>query len=484
MNTSHDLAGDDPCAAASSTARAPLRLKDRILDCLPAGRYAFTALLRLLDVVETDAVPTAAVECRAQPRLLVNPGFVARHAETPEKLMMLVMHELHHLLLGHTRRLPAVTPADNLVLDAVINALLAKMFPQPEYLALLTDFYDEDAFPQCLLRPPPLWGWGSGWGRGALSPAQVPLPSGLRRPFRGAQAAREVYRALYSSEGASEADLRRLVPLLGGAAAKGVALLGDHQHSARGEATDSSRLMAEAVAGVVRTWPTPPEPLKGRSLEGMLQEARLLPHRKPGNRALLRGLIERIAGVGGAGPQRRWPRTVELDADSPIPTLSRRTVVLRALGAPAMLHPARVPHQAPQPDAEPVRLYLDVSGSMDGLRESLYGAALDCRAWLHPVVHLFSTQVEDVTLAELAAGVCRTTGGTDLRCVIEHMRRHRVRRAVLVTDGYVGAPAGADAQVLQAVRLGVAYVPGHDTRALRPYCGAEVLLDANEEKRT
>ena len=270
-----------------------MSIKDRILDCLPAGRYAFTALLRLLDVVETDAVPTAAVECRAQPRLLVSPGFVARHAQTPEKLMMLVMHELHHVLLGHTRRLPAVTPADNLVLDAVINALLSKMFPQPEYLALFTDFYDDADFPACLLRPPPGWTWGFG----PLPPARVPLPAALQRAFPGVQAAREVYRALYSSEGASEADLRRLIPQLERAGVVFTSLLGDHAHSARGEATESSRLLARAVVEVLRNWPTPPDPLKGRSLEGMLLEARLVPRRGPRNRAMLRRLISQFSDV-------------------------------------------------------------------------------------------------------------------------------------------------------------------------------------------
>ena len=83
---------------ASLTAVASL--KDRLFDCLPAGRYALAGLLRLVDVVETDAVPTAAVECHAQPRLLINPAFVAQHAATPEKLMMLVLHAIHHRGLG------------------------------------------------------------------------------------------------------------------------------------------------------------------------------------------------------------------------------------------------------------------------------------------------------------------------------------------------------------------------------------------------
>ena len=73
-------------------------IAERILDCFPSGNYALSALLRLVDIVETDQVPTAAVECRAQPRMLVNPEFVDSYAQTPEKLLMLVMHELYLML--------------------------------------------------------------------------------------------------------------------------------------------------------------------------------------------------------------------------------------------------------------------------------------------------------------------------------------------------------------------------------------------------
>ena len=49
--------------AQTEPTSAPLSstLKDRLYDCLPAGRYALSGLLRLVDVVETEAVPTAAV---------------------------------------------------------------------------------------------------------------------------------------------------------------------------------------------------------------------------------------------------------------------------------------------------------------------------------------------------------------------------------------------------------------------------------------
>lgn len=147
-------------------------LSERILDCFPSGSYALHALLSLIDIVETDTIATAAVECRAEPRLLVNPEFVDRSADTPEKLLMLVMHELHHILLGHTRLFPCVTAVDNLVFDAVINSLLCRMFPAPEHSSFFTGFYDEEKFPACLLRPP------DGWNPRSTA---ILLPKGLTR---------------------------------------------------------------------------------------------------------------------------------------------------------------------------------------------------------------------------------------------------------------------------------------------------------------
>jgi len=51
----------------------PNTIAERILDAFPSGSYALVGLLRLLDIVETESIPTAAVECRVQPRILINP---------------------------------------------------------------------------------------------------------------------------------------------------------------------------------------------------------------------------------------------------------------------------------------------------------------------------------------------------------------------------------------------------------------------------
>src|SRR5919201_1643158 len=141
MGRSHLAAWLEGQMIPAASTRRPLA--ERILDCFPSGNYALTSLLRLVDIVECHTIDTAAVECKAQPRLLVNPTFVDRWAARPEKLLMLVMHELHHVLLGHTRLFPCATAVDNLVFDAVINALLCRMFPAPEHTAFFTDYYDD-----------------------------------------------------------------------------------------------------------------------------------------------------------------------------------------------------------------------------------------------------------------------------------------------------------------------------------------------------
>ena len=98
-------------------------IAERLLNAFPSATYGLPALLQLSEIVESTDVPSAAVECSRRPRMLINPEFVAAHANTPDKLVTLVMHELHHVILGHTRLFPRVTPLDNLVFDAVINSI-------------------------------------------------------------------------------------------------------------------------------------------------------------------------------------------------------------------------------------------------------------------------------------------------------------------------------------------------------------------------
>jgi hypothetical protein len=429
-------------------------IAERILDCFPSGTYALQALLQLMDIVETDQVATAAVECCIQPRLLINPHFVATWAATPEKLLMLVMHELHHVLLGHARLFPCATPVDNLVFDAVINALLCRMFPSPAYTSFFTDFYDEREFPACLLRPP------RGW-----TPERYPFPPHALRDkkMRGIAA---VHRALYSEAGATYHDVFDVLRgVLTEEVAKATVLLGDHGRdgSAVGQLESRSPLLFDIVRQVVERWPQPPEPIQGRSLADLLKTERITVQRNFSSQAILRQLFRRIAFAGQRGTGMLIVGPSRFAVSTPIPAFDRRSVVLNAIGAPNVLHASEIAHRS-RTECGQVHVYVDVSGSMNELKAMLYGTILGCREFVHPRIHLFSTEVVDVTMDQLRKGECRSTGGTEIACVADHMRRNKVRRAAILTDGFVGTPTGVDKTTLSQALLGVALTSGSRTR--------------------
>ena len=424
-------------------------IEEQILECFPSGSYALSALLRLLEIVESDEVATAAVECRIQPQLRINPAFVRQHANTSEKLLMLVMHELHHVLLGHTTLFKTVTRRDNFVFDCVINALISRMFPQGEHLSFLTDFYSDRRFPDCLLRPPSRW-------NGTVVKV---LPTAIRNLHGKHQAeVTEVYQSLYSETGITYQEVHDVLPRLVGDGAGHIPLLGGHD---RGGATDGdlenrSPILFDIVRSIVEEWPQPPDPISGRSLADVINSETTFPKRIPSNRKILRGLLMKVADKKGCGRIRR-SGDICMTTATPVPRLDRRSTVLRSLGVEPLFYTGSTTLRRLTPIADRVHVYVDVSGSMNGVKDVIYGAILDCEAWLFPAVHLFSNAISDVSRQELRKGVVRTTGGTDVVCVAEHMKRNNVKRACIITDGWVGEPRGSHQTTLSKARLGVVY---------------------------
>ena len=103
-----------------------------------------------------------------------------------------------------------------------------------------------------------------------------------------------------------------------------------------------------------------------------------------------------------------------------------------------------------------VHLYLDVSGSVEPFLEPLYAAIRGAARLIWRDVHLFSTDVVDVPIRDLAKRACQTTGGTSIVAVARHIRQNGVRRAVIVTDGEVGCLGTRDEETLRETILGVA----------------------------
>ena len=398
-------------------------LAARIYGSFPVAQSAFVRLLHLLDIEATDAVPTAAVTLGGRSRLLINPEFVAKYCRTDHELVMLVLHELHHVALGHTRLFQRLTPAQNWAFDCVINAQLCRLYSEPQHTSLFRGYYRADAMPQALLRPPE--GWRTRQERW--------LPGRVG----------DVHRALYSDASVTYSDLYQLLPVLAVAGGEGTGdavaldrLLGDHDGTS--EQSEIAPDVLRELRNILAEWPMV-EQISGRD-EGdephssRVDRARALRLAA----ATLRRAILSIADLGAGQRGAVERRDEEREGLLPYALRPHRSdFVCQALGSPSLLHPQRL-FAAGTVRRDVVHVYLDVSGSMSAVLPPLYATLSSLSGLLHPAVHLFSTRIDDIDLQQLARGVRKTTGGTAISPVTAHALNYGVRRALFVTDGWVG----------------------------------------------
>jgi hypothetical protein len=443
-----------------SDARIAAALRSRIFDAFPVTQPAFMRLLALLDIEATDAVPTAAVTLGGRSVLQINPQFVQRMCSTDHDLVMLVLHELHHVALGHTRLFPRVTRAQNWAFDCVINAQLARLFPQPHWTRLFRACYRADVFPEALLRPPA--GWRTNDER------WLPGRAG------------EVHRALYSDHSASYADLYALLPQLVGAEHGLDGLLGNH--AAQPDESASPDVLRE-LRGILADWPMV-VPKSGCD-DGADAHAETVPRAQARREAVaqIRRALASVAIAGEAG-SRGTPAWDVAAATLPYaPRPARGDFVRAALGCEALLHEVQLLVRRPLAH-ELTHVYVDVSRSMEGELPFVYAALRPLAHLLHPKVHLFSTTVADVGLGALARGVRVSTGGTSFAAVTRHLLEQRIRRAVFITDGWVGKVPAEHARLLAQRRCRfAAVVSAHGDVSFAKALGCRVWrLPASKEQ--
>ena len=162
-----------------------------------------------------------------------------------------------------------------------------------------------------------------------------------------------------------------------------------------------------------------------------------------------------------------------------------RRLLARHFGAPMpLLFDDRVPHVTRE--CGTAALYLDVSGSMDELLPRLLASLVPLRRLLRAEVWAFSTRVERLTHADLVRRQLRTTYGTHIGPVLRHfsemVRKDGIRRALVITDGYVGSAPADAVRKLRASggELHVAVV-GEALIGPQPWAASIVHVDIPEE---
>lgn len=415
------------------------RLRSRLVGCVPAATLELEAFCKLAGIRVSREIPSAAVEALRRPRMLINPDFAAKYCQRDEHLFLLVMHELWHIILAHTRLYPRVTPAHNVAFDAIINAGLARAYyHKPEYRGFFEVLNPPDKFPSMLLSPP------LGWPTAPVYPPDNP------------EGVRSIVERLYPPPGAPRdtmpfySEILRLlmdyVEANGGIWIEGDPnLIGDHDDAeGEGHALDDP-MLSEAlkkVAGSMRDQLGS----QGRGMGGTIADktSPLVPPREQARRAFSVVLRRCLGSQRGHEVRREKSPVASVSGNSVLPNpRDRLAPARRMLGVPETIwaQPGTVRARVPEVPRK-AHVYLDVSGSMVNVLPHLLGLILPYVAHEQVDVFQFSTQVEALNLSQLQLGKLRTTSGTNINCVLKHLfaRKPVVQRVLILTDGATGKP--------------------------------------------
>ena len=407
--------------------------------------FAIRAVLKVLCVDFTEEVPTLAVTLEARPRMLVNLAFVAAHCATEAEVKAIICHEFLHVLLRHTERFARLTPAEHIALDAVINAIIHRQLGLA-YSAMMSRYYaNATGVDRLLRRPEP------------KEYRQDPRKDRLHVPWR----------ALYDGSLVADdiADVARDLERDNAALVK--RLLGGHvgEEGALGSGKPLPPVLQEALGRVMSAmngdgiWRSP----HGRGVGAgaytnavVAANADVQKWRRETYAVLRRHLVPDPKAM------RREPEPYQFGL--PVLSPGDRRASLRALWSPFL--PEEVWHSARPGQAASAQVYLDVSGSMNAEMPLIVSLLGRLSTHIRKPFWAFSDVVGPARIRD-GRLVANTTGGTSMRCVLEHLAKTRPAAAVVVTDGYIERFSRKDVEAVWATRLHAVITRAGDPGLLR-----------------
>ncbi len=390
-------------------------IKKRIYSVIPVSSFYMMEFLKVLEIRFTDDVPTAAITSGIRPELLLNKAFIEKYCKTDEHLFMLIMHEIYHIILGHTRLFDNHTMLDNLAFDAVINAILCQLFPEEEYVSFFKNLNYDNEFPSCLLRP-----------IGENSPVEF----------------REILNNLYDTYTGTYFDVYEIIcNTLGDKLLKNnFILLGNHSDNSPSQ----NPLIKDMIDSMTNNWEigiSGERILGGESVEKVIDFQSV----KRDNQIKMQRLLTKAGMNLGVVPKMRVSNELgKIEIEGFIPNFKDRTVLSKTIlyGRP-LLYNREIDLIKPVSDTVLKTLvYLDVSSSVVNSINSLASLLLKPYKNGECLLFVFSTFVDEVTHKDFKEGKYRASYGTDANCIFDHYfslpKAMQTKKILILTDGYTG----------------------------------------------
>ena len=396
------------------------QIKKRLFSVIPTSSLHMMEFLKLMDVrFADDETESAAVTCTSRPELLLNRSFVETYCKRDEHLFMLMMHELYHIILGHTHLFKRHTDIDNIAFDAVINAILCRMFPQEEYVSFFTSINSESTFPGCLLRP-----------IGSKTPNKyIPFLKNLYYTNTG------TYYEAY------EIILNELGEMVKNGKVKYI-LLGNHRDN---NDDMSNPLLKKMVDKVISKWPRELV-INGKDLGGKIEDKKIEFEKANREQQQKMKRLLKVSGVikGSVTKDKVSYQYVNEDAIMVVPNYKDRTLLTKSIiyKQPVLYNSSLINRKITRDSNVQTLIYLDVSGSVVSYINKFAYLLLKPYKNKECTLFVFSTEVAPTTYKDFRAGNYKSTGGTDINCVFNHYfslpKKKQTKKILILTDGDTG----------------------------------------------
>ena len=393
-------------------------IKERLLGIVPIGSLHMYEFLKLMDIkFDSEITKTACVTCASRPVLYLNKEFVETHCKTDEHLFMLVMHELYHIILGHTRLYDGGSIVENIAFDAIINSILCKTFKDRKYTSFFEKLNSDESFPGCLLRP-----------MGEKTPKEYkPILHNLYDTDSGTYY--EVFKVLLN-------DIDKL--------GVNFIIIGSHDETGMNKNPLIKKLLDKAIA----KWPIEMIDRMERGMSGNPDEKQInLLNAKKERIQKMNKLLKKAGMLSNinALSNRVHVENVYEDASTFIPNYKDRTSVAKKslYGSDVIIYNTQLSNRKLVRDRKlNTLIYLDVSGSVDAELKEMIPLLLypykngECK------LYVFSTKVYETKYKDFKNCKYKTTGGTDVNCIFEHYsklnEKDKAKKILILTDGYIG----------------------------------------------
>lgn len=418
-------------------------IKTRIYNIIPAATWQMERILNLLEIIADDSIPTACVDCSVRPSLRINPKFIAKYCKTDEHLMMLILHEIFHIVLGHTRLFERLTPIHNIAFDAIINSQLCHQFKSKNYVSFFENINGLDSVESRLLRPP------KGW------------PSKIEHHPKASLKERKVISLLYG-EDKNQVTYQEIFELLlkslSGKLSKTYRLLGNHDSQNQSEI---DKAIGTAIREITSKWPRPDRNLAGRD-EGkdgtwILKEDKVNDALRKAIKSMIKksGIIEKNKNVN----LKYRNNSITLPIETVIPQAKDRRLAAwhKIHGGYPIIYRGTLEQVKKKRTPVPVaHVYMDVSGSMNDVVAPLGSALRERHKDGDVKLYAFSTVIDEITPAKIKKGI-KNSFGTDINCILRHIysmnKKKRPKKILVVTDGYIGKAHGDLRNSLKGIKL-------------------------------